>query len=138
MMQRIWIIVGVCMIGMLAVCPFYRQTAVQFANLHEAASSFRKLNYTCCSDVSNGQIISGFMVSKEAATCAQANELCKSGPVRPNWKNKVWVMRLPTGVMTVIPDDAGIRVWGRIFAFGDSAFLDEIENKLLKDPPHTP
>jgi hypothetical protein len=134
MKRKVGLVLGVSMIGMIAARPLYIQPPIHFDNLQEAASTIRKLNYTCCSDRSDGKIqsvlVSGFMVSKELATWVQAGELCKIGPMGPNWVNKVWVIRLPTAEMPVIPDNSGTRVWGRVFAFGDPAFLDEIENGL--------
>ena len=52
--------------------------------------------------------------------------------MRSNWKNKVWIRSHAPGLMPTIPDDAGTRVWGCIFAYGDPEFLDEIENRLCR------
>ena len=130
--RKVWLVVGLILVGMIVVHPLVFPPSVRFDCIQEALTSIKKLNYTCCSDMCNGKIVSAFMVSKEKATWMQACELCKSGPIGPNWKNKVWVVRLPSEMMPTIPDDAGTRIWGCIFAYGDPAFLDEIEIGLRR------
>jgi hypothetical protein len=132
MRRKIWLVVGLIVIGVIAARLLY-QPSVEFSDMQEAWAGLNELNYTCRSDVHGGQFESGFMASKEKATCGDAAELCKAGPMGPQWKNKVWITRFyPGQSMPTMPDDAATRVWGRVFAYGDGAFLDEIETGLLR------
>ncbi len=130
MPRKISLVIGAILIAVLAARPLYFRPLVYVTSLHEAANRIKQLNYGCYSDVRSGLIGNGFMVSKEPATWNDANALCKTGRMDASWTNKIWIAPLRTVGDCAIPDDAGTRVWGRVFAFGDPAFLDEIERRL--------
>ncbi len=135
MRRRDWMIVGVALIGVIAVWSLVPRPRVHFDDIDEAWDGIKRVRIirappTCAMAIFKN----GFMISKDEATWVQAGDLYKAGPMGPEWKNKVWVMPLSRSEtkVYVIPDDAGTRVWGRVFVYGDSAFLNEIEAGLSK------
>jgi hypothetical protein len=135
MKSRGWTIAGVFGIGIIAILVtlLLREPAISFSSITQAHRDVQGLNYNCCSDRADGIVDYGFMVSKDEATWEDASLLCKLGPMREGWKNKVWVAPMRSdGTMPTIPDDAGTRIWGQVFVFGDRAFISELESGLRK------
>jgi hypothetical protein len=128
MRRKGWLLIGVVVLGLIATRQIALEQQIVFGDISEAANSFRALNYTCHSDRLDGILDYGFMVSKEPADWADAAKLCKVGPMRPHWKNKVWVAPLSAGWPTrTVPEDAEMRIWGHVHVFGDREFLCELE-----------
>ena len=135
MKARSWTVGGILAIGLVAILVtlLLREPAVSYQSLTHAYRDVKSLNYACCSDRSDGAVVHGFMVSKENASWEDAALLCKVGPMGENWKNKVWVV--PVGAdseMPTMPNDAGARLWGQVFVFGDRAFISELERGLRR------
>ena len=86
----------------------------------------------CRSDRNDGEIASGFMISRKPLAWEDVNEVPKVRPMRLEWQGKVWVtshMNLQYPQVT-IPDKAKLHIWGTMFAFGDEDIISELEHEL--------
>jgi hypothetical protein len=102
--------------------------AVAFKEVDEAWTSVRSAGFECASDRANADAANGFLVSRSPVTFEEICHFCKAGPMGPDWKGKVWVT-MREGLQGT-PEGAGVRIWGRLIAFGDNELLDEIEHSL--------
>lgn len=101
---------------------------VTFERLQEAKSRLASLGFHCTSDCANGQLSCGFLLSRQTTTWSDVCELRKTGAMGPEWRGRVWVTLNPAyWQLESIPDQAGVRVWGAVVAFGDDELLREIE-----------
>ncbi|HZZ81980.1 MAG TPA: hypothetical protein VFE62_26005 [Gemmataceae bacterium] len=130
MKSRACVVVGVIGFGVVLLLASHqlREVAVTFESMTEAYDDFLAMDYACCSDRRDGIVDYGFMVSKDPATWRDAGTLCKVGPMQDNWKNKVWIAPLRPDISGTMPSDADMRIWGGVYAFGDSDFLSELEH----------
>lgn len=127
--------VGTCGAVVLAalagIALYAKQHDVSFDRLQEAHARFSDLGYFCTADSASGRIGCGFLISRKAVTWSEVGSLCKTGPMGPEWEGKVWVTLNPEfWLLQAVPNEAGVRVWGAVIAFGDEAFLSEIEATL--------
>lgn len=120
------------LVGALAgSAVFYKHSSVTFAKLQEAKTHFSKLGYCCTTDSASGQVGCGFLISRTAMNWSETGLLRKTGPMGPEWEGKVWVTLNPGfWRLEAVPDQAGVRVWGSVVAFGDEEFLHEIDEAL--------
>ena len=72
------------------------------------------------------------MVSRTPTTWTEVNGIAKVGPMGPAWHGKVWVTSRVSGSYpnAGMPYKAKLRLWGKVFAFGDEEVLDELELAL--------
>jgi hypothetical protein len=106
---------------------------IAFSGLRDAHARFISAGFHCTSDAIDGQVGSGFVLSREKLGWADAVELRKSGTMGPEWKGRVWVTVNPGfWQIEAIPDDAATRTWGEIVAFGDAELLEEIESSMAE------
>lgn len=104
-----------------------------FDNLQQACSLLRTAGYFCTSDRADGRIENSFVVCREPLTWEEGNLNCKSGPMGRRWKGRVWIIRsMPFTEMWTTPGDTEPRIWGKVWAFGDSELLAEIERLTFK------
>jgi hypothetical protein len=104
---------------------------ITFARIQDAKARLAKSGFYCTTDCANGQISCGFMLSRKASSWSEVCTMRKSGAMGPEWQGKVWVTLNPQAwQIESIPDQAGVRVWGAVVAFGDDEFLREIEAAL--------
>jgi len=127
--------VGLCGAVVLTVlfgnAFYFKGSEVKFAKLRDAQVKLAELGYHCTSDSANGDLGSGFLVSRKPVPWSEVGMICKSGPMGKEWQGKVWVTFNPEyWSLEAVPDNAGVRVWGSIVAFGDEALLSEIESAL--------
>lgn len=123
---------GAVLLTALAGAAFVcKHDEVSFGRLHEAKARLAALGYHIVSDSANGQISTGFLISRNAVAWNEAGTLCKSGRMGPEWRGKVWVTLNPEiWQLHTVPEEAGVRVWGAVVAFGDDELLQEIEAGL--------
>jgi hypothetical protein len=123
---------GAVILTALAGASFFtKQHDVSFKRLQEAHTRLTKLGYYCTSDSANGKIGCGFLISRKAVMWNDVSTMCKSGPMGPEWEGKVWVTLNPDiWQLQGVPEQAGVRVWGAVVAFGDDKLLHEIEDLL--------
>jgi len=127
-----WIFLGAFALFLL-LRLFFPTPTITFHDVKEASNSIQAVGFRCTSDRVDGIVASGFMVTEEDATWKDANNLCKSGPMGPEWKGKVWVSLVPAhGTYGTIPENAPTRSWGGVVAFGDAKLLDQLENTLQR------
>ena len=120
------LIVPCVMAWFLAPAP-----APSFQRVEEARIGIQACEFYCIGDRADGQMDSGFFVSREPVCWADLNDLTKAGPLGPGWKGKVWVSRRSgQAFAAVLPDNVEPRIWGRLCAFGDDKLLTDIENAL--------
>jgi hypothetical protein len=104
---------------------------LNFANLAEAKATMSNAGCLCLSDREDGVMGSGFLLSREFYPWNKACLLCKIGPMGPEWEGKVWVTsNTPDWKLASLPDNAGVRMWGEVIAFGDEQMLREIESRF--------
>jgi|ERR1043165_1853403 hypothetical protein len=126
-------VVATLMILSLTALAFRPKTEITFHTLLEAKTRLLTLGVHCTSDRANGQLDTGLLVSRSAVTWSEAGSLRKIGRMGPQWKGKVWVTVNPQRwELQTVPDDASVRVWGDIVAFGDAEFLNEIDEALSR------
>lgn len=102
-----------------------------FTNLDEARARLASAGFCCATDNANGKVVGGFVVSRECVTWSEAATLRKTGKMGAAWKGKAWVtMNSNVWQLQTIPDQAGLRDWGGVFAFGDQELLAELEAAL--------
>lgn len=104
--------------------------AISFDKLSDAWTAVSARGFYCRSDFKDGAVIAGFMVSREPTTWEEANLLFKCGKMSPAWRGKVWITCMHDDLIYFTPDDAAVRVWGDVCAFGDEKLLNEIEAAL--------
>jgi len=126
-------IVGVIVIaGLAAFGIWIRKSDVQFVNLGEAQSRLLSAGLYCTPDKADGSLASGFLLSRGPMKWTTASALCKIGNMGPEWQGKVWVtIQSPLFKFQTMPDNAGLRNWGKVFAFGDEALLRELDDLSL-------
>jgi hypothetical protein len=108
-----------------------QRQAATFEHLQDAKARLDAAGYFCVADNAHGYIGCGFLLSRNAVKWSEAGQLCKSGPMGPEWKGKVWVTLNPQcWRLESIPDAAGTRAWGAVVAFGDEDLLREIDELL--------
>lgn len=129
---RYWLAGGALLV-LVGLVFWVKPHAIAFSGLREAHASFVTAGFYCTSDAYDGQIGSGFVISREKLAWADAVELRKAGSMGPEWKGRVWVTVTPVyWQIEAIPDDAATRTWGEVLAFGDAELLDEIESALTE------
>ena len=130
MSRKQWLIVP-CSLLALFLLLILGKSPISFGNLDEAKEEIATAGFHCTSDRKDGKIVGGFLVTRELVDWVDVNELPRPGRAGPQWDGKAWV----TTVYGLKPIQAGlgepsVRVWGKVVAFGDDAFLDEIEGAL--------
>jgi hypothetical protein len=137
-MNRHQWLTGVLGLASLAIAVWLVAPArtVSFDKLADACDGIRAHGFHCRSDYQDGNVHgSGFMVSRQPATWQEANRLFKNGTMSAAWRGKVWVTDLDPELSYFLPDDASVRYWGRICAFGDEELLAEMEAALQQRTP---
>ena len=118
-------------VAMAGSAVFFKHSGATFERLAEAKARISELGYFCTTDSESGQIGCGFLISRTTIDWSQTGLLRKTGPMGPEWQGKVWVTLNPRfWRLEAVPDQAGVRVWGSVIAFGDEDFLEEIESSL--------
>jgi hypothetical protein len=120
-------------IGLLFFFLAYFNAPVTFRDLMQAQRELNDAGFRCTSDRADGDSVNGFIVSREPISWEVANAMWKGGPTGAAWKDKVWISKQST-VMPLenVPNIQAPRVWGKVLAFGDQEFLDEIEVALRR------
>ena len=123
--------------GMLAILVLgaliygANQSTVTFSHLCDAKNRLRGAGFQCTSDCENGTLGSGFLLSHQSVSWGEAGTLCKIGQMGPEWKGKVWVtFNSCRWQLKTLPENAGVRVWGSVIAFGDQDLLNEVDGVL--------
>jgi hypothetical protein len=130
MSRRVCCLIAAGVSLLLLTLAFWPRSA-SFDNLVQARASLEGAGFFCIGDREGDQCVHGFTVAKKPITWSEANEICRIGPMGPEWKGRVWITTQSTVMpMTTTPNDAPPRIWGRVLAFGDPEFLDEIEGRL--------
>src|SRR5262245_43983368 len=131
-MNRRWIVASCVTLALLtALCLGMRQHAIAFQSLDQAKARLLAAGFQCSSDSSHGNTTTGFMISRESISAEEICGICKAGDLGPQWKGRVWVTLNPDSwQIHSIPDHADTRVWGSVIAFGDGAFLTEVDDVL--------
>lgn len=112
-----------------------RQYEIVFEHVQEAQERLARAGFHCRSDRADGSIGSGFLISKEALSWIDVGSLRKVGPMGPDWKGKVWItINRPEWRQESLPDNAGLRCWGSVIAYGDEALLQEVDAALAPLP----
>ena len=102
-----------------------------FQDLHEARSRLEAAGFHCTADRADGQLVGGFLVSREEASWVDASALCKTGTMGPAWQGKVWVgLHTQSFEQSTHPDDTLLREWGEVVAYGDEELLSAVENAM--------
>ena len=125
-----WVI-GTLVIFLTGGFFLYPKTEMPFHNLREAQRYFAAAGYQCTSDCVNGQLGTGFLISRQSVAWSDVSCLCKIGNMGPQWQGKVWVtIHTPNWRLGAIPDDATASTWGELVAYGDQELLSELDNHL--------
>ena len=132
MKRNRWIVAlaGVAIFGLCWVLA--SPPPIVFPSVPEACVHVTAAGFHCTSDREDGIIAHGFLVTTEETHWRVANNLCKIGKMKPEWKGKVWVTFLLTKCFLRIPDDAASRSWGSVCAYGDAELLNQIEGTLRR------
>lgn len=135
-MKRTDWIAGLAVLGMLLLITWLLlpPRAINFEGLDDACATIAARGFHCASDCADGRIDAGFLVSREETTPESVNQLCKAGPMGPEWKGKVWIRSYSPERVWTMPDDAHARIWGHVCVFGDGEFLAELEGTLQSVP----
>jgi hypothetical protein len=113
------------------VCCFARHHEVRFLRLHDAHDRLKSAGFCCVSDREDGILSTGFLLSRRPLSWIDAGSLCKTTPMGPHWQGKVGVtVNNEHWEILSLPDRAGVRVWGKVVAYGDEDLLNEIDAAL--------
>jgi len=119
--------------GGLVFSLVYFNPSVSYNELAEAHNDIKGAGFLCTADRADGKTANAFLVSRTPITWDEANKIWKSGNTKDDWTGKVWVARNSAKfALETSPNDQPPRVWGRVLAFGDPQFLDEIEGQLKR------
>ena len=132
-----WIVAGLAGLLLTAAGVSYssKQAATTFTRLNQAYNRLATAGFHCTADSATGKLGSGFLLSRASATWSDAASLCKIGPMGPEWKGKVWVtFDSSMWQLRTIPENAGVRQWGAVIAFGDEDLLNEVDSMLDPSP----
>ncbi len=131
MSWKVGVLSAVLLTVLGGVAYVVKQNDVAFDRLQEAQAALAARGFYCTSDTANGQVGCGFLISRTAMKWNEVGMLCKTGPMGPEWDGKVWVTLNPDfWRLEVLPEQAGVRVWGAVVAYGDEEFLKEIDEAL--------
>jgi hypothetical protein len=131
MSWKIWLAGGVSLLVLVSVTCYARPQVVAFSRIGDVHTQLVEAGYYCTSDSSSGMVTDGVMISRQPSTREEAASLCKVGPMGPRWQGKVWItVTKPTWSIETIPDEAGVRTWGSIIAFGDPELLRDLDAVL--------
>lgn len=112
-------------------CTRNYDDVIRFDQLPQAQARLANLGFFCTTDCADGQLSCGFLLSRNSSSWSDVCQLRKTGSMGPEWRGKVWVTLNPScWELKSVPDQAGIRVWGAVIAFGDDELLREIEAAL--------
>jgi hypothetical protein len=123
-------ILGAVAIAGLSTLGFRaRELDMTFVNLAEARSRLADAGYYCTTDRLDGTLATGFLLSREPAQWNEAGALRKIGAMGSQWHGKAWVtFSSPLWQLQTLPENAGLRVWGKVIVFGDENLLREIDD----------
>jgi hypothetical protein len=108
-----------------------KQHEITFLHLSDAQAHFLGAGFHCTSDRADGTLATGFLISRQSLSWSEAGTLCKVGPMGPEWTGKVWVtFNSKHWSLASLPENAGMRVWGTVIAYGDEELLSEIDQSL--------
>jgi hypothetical protein len=135
MCRKLWLVVPWCLLLALFTWTLVRERPIAFARLSAARTNIVESGYHCTSDRKDGKLEFGFMVTRVPTTWQDVGSVLKIGSLPSEWQGKVWVVQLNDKfqlLSTPAPDAADVRIWGNLIAFGDRAFLDELESTLRR------
>jgi hypothetical protein len=130
---------GSVLLGVLLGFHFYaRQASATFHHMDEVKARLAAAGFICTVDSTNGTSGSGFLISRESVSWSEVGVLCKAGAMGPEWVGKVWVTMNPAHFnLVTLPDQAAMRAWGEVVAFGDDQLLQDIDAALAApESPH--
>lgn len=125
--------VGAAVAVGLLFCLVYFNPSISYTDLKQVRTELQDAGFHCTGDRANGVAGNGFIVSRKPVAWEAANVMWKAGPMGKDWKDKAWIAK--TSSLTPLettPGDQAPRVWGRVMAFGDEQFLNEIEGALKR------
>jgi hypothetical protein len=133
MKRREWI-AGIAVLALLGATAWLLMPRpdVAFVTVRQASGSITAEGFRCTSDRADGQLENGFLVTREETNWREVNVLPKAGPMGPEWKGKVWITGVVPNQIWNMPDGAAAKLWGGVYAYGDGAFLAEIEGALQR------
>lgn len=112
-----------------------RQHEITFLHLRDAKVSLLSAGFHCTSDRADGLLSTGFLISRQSISWSDAGSLRKVGPMGAEWKGKVWVTFTRNDWrLESLPEQAGMRVWGTVVAYGDEDLLSELDESLVSAP----
>jgi hypothetical protein len=130
MSRKLWLLVSCGVLAVLLTLNCTRNS-ISFTTLDNARTEIVAVGYHCTSDRKDGKIGGGFVVTREPLDWTEVCDLRRPDRPKQPWTGKAWVtwvdslIPIPAG-----PDEQSARVWGKVVAFGDDAFLDELEGAL--------
>ncbi|HZZ78598.1 MAG TPA: hypothetical protein VFE62_08770 [Gemmataceae bacterium] len=123
---------GIVLFALVGVTWYAGRETVNFQNLTEAKTFLTSAGFACYSDHVDGDIGTGFLISREPVTTGEVSLLCKVGPMGSKWRGKAWVTFISKDWrLASLPDGAAVREWGGVFAFGDEEVLREVDAARL-------
>ncbi len=130
-MIRSVLVAGAIALATCGLALYTKERAVSFHDVRDAKARIASAGFRCTSDRSDGDLVTGFLVSRQPITWYEVGTLCKGRPMGPHWEGKVWVTQKAKDILLMsLPEQVGVRVWGDVLAYGDEEFLSEIENSL--------
>jgi hypothetical protein len=133
--RKLWLVVPWCLLLAFVSWTLMRERPLVFANLSTAKTNIAASGYHCTSDRQDGKFEFGFMVTRVPTTWHDVGGVLKIGSLPSEWQGKVWIAQINDKfqlLSTPAPEAADVRIWGNLIAFGDRAFLDELESTLRR------
>jgi hypothetical protein len=131
MQRKDWLI-GITALALLLLVAWFLvpKSPTSFVSVHDASRRIAAAGFRCTGDRADGQLDNGFLVTREEIKWEDVAVLRKAGPIDEQWKGKVWVAYHSARQIYSVPDQAEVRLWGSVCAFGDGELLAEIEGAL--------
>jgi hypothetical protein len=133
MCRKYWLILSFGVL--LVVCSFLTMQGrpIVFSDLQPAKTDLVAAGFFCTSDREDGKVGFGFMITRDHTDWRDIATMQKIGAMESDWQGKVWVTKIGSRFeLQSTPERGASRVWGNVLAFGDPAFLDEIERNLRR------